>query len=333
MKNSLIILFCLITNILFSQDLKTEIIPTLKQELNGNTLLYCPAFEISWNNLKQYQFKGKNIKIKNAPDYLRDINESEININNFNIEQMLILSGIVTPSLADSFNIINDRKFPSNTINFSDYIGSIISYACINMELKYQTDFEIVDHPLWWNGKNIKSFGLLYDSDLNWKIGKQISIIDFKSNDDFIVEIELRNKEHELFFALVPSNENITGIYSQVESRIQNGKRDTLVDRDILQIPVIDLDVTRLYTGLINKKIKNKGCEEFVFRSVSQSIKLKIDETGVDFYSDAVVEEVFSIPKHTMIFDRPFMILIRDVESKEPIFIGWFENSEYMIKK
>jgi len=330
MKETLVIILILISQITFSQDNKTVITPTIHHELDGKNILYCPTFEISWTNLRESLFEGEDIKIKPSPDYLKHLNDSKVKLEEFNSSHSLAYSGIVSQAIADSLNKIRNRQFYQIETDFSDYIGSLISYACIDLKLKYKTDFEIMHYPLDFDSNRVKSFGIKYNPYDHKEIGKQVSVIDYKNEDDFVVELKLNDTDYELYLAKVPSKENIHEIYNQVNLRIETGIRDTLVFNDYLQIPIIDFDLKRIYSELMNKNFKNKCCNDLYFNSVYQSIKLRMDEKGVDMVSESL-EEVFCVPKHFMIFNKPYMILIRKLDTDLPIFIGWIENSEFMI--
>ena len=332
MKETLVIILILISQITFSQDNKTVITPTINHELDGENILYCPTFEISWINLKQSLFEGEDIKIKSSPYYLKYLNDSKVNLEDFSSTQSLTYSGIVSQAIADSLNKIKNRQFSQIETNFSEYIGSLISYACIDLKLKYKTDFEIMHYPLVFDSNKVKSFGIKFNPYDHKEIGKQVSVIDYKNEDNFIVELKLNDKDYELYLAKVPSEENVYEIYNQVNLRIEKGIRDTLFFNDYLQIPIIDFDLKRVYSELMNKNFKNKCCNDLYFNSVYQSIKLRMDEKGVDMVSESL-EEVFCVAKHFMIFNKPYMILIKKSDSDLPIFVGWIENSEFMIKE
>lgn len=330
MKEILITILILLFQFSYSQDMDTEIIPVLNHELNGKNILYCPTFEISWYNLQQTFFNGENIIVENSPDYLKYLNDTKVNINDYSLTNSLIFSGIVKSRTADSLNSIKERDFPEIQTNFTDYIGSLISYACIDLKLKYQTSFQIWN-PTRFNGISVESFGFQYNPEDNLESGKQVSIIDYKGPDDFIIEISLSNDDFELYLAKIPPEKNVCEIYNQAKSRIRNGKRETLVNRDILQIPIIDLNTKRIYTELMNIGFKNKCCQEQSLDFAFQSIKFRMDEKGVDMISESI-SGWRDPPKHRMVFNRPFLIIIMNKQSNSPIFLGWIENSQFMIK-
>lgn len=332
MKIALIVIMILLSQKSFSQNANTEIIPTLNHKLNGNTLLYCPTFEISWYNLKQSLFHGEDIEIAHSPFYIKSLNAFSGDVSSLNSKNCLFYSGMVVPSTADSLNKLIGESFPGITTDFTKFIDKIISYACIDLKFSYQKSFNISEEPLVFDGQKVKSFGIKYDPDEFYEIGKQVNIIDYQSDENFILEIGLSNKEYEIYLAKVPSLENISEIYNRVFSRIKTGKRDTLFTNDVLQIPVIDLETKKIYSELMNKNFKNSCCKKLSLNYAFQSIRFKIDEKGVDFTSEAT-EDIFCMPKHVMIFNKPFLILIKDVTSVTPLFVGWIENSEYMIKK
>jgi hypothetical protein len=69
----------------------------------------------------------------------------------------------------------------------------------------------------------------------------------------------------------------------------------------------------------------------------SQRIYFDLNEEGVTLESEAAMTFGCSAqppprPRHIMIFDKPFLIIMRRAGANQPYFATWIDNAELLIK-
>ncbi len=96
-------------------------------------------------------------------------------------------------------------------------------------------------------------------------------------------------------------------------------------------IPRLIASVERQYSEIVGRNIN--GSELFVSEAV-QSIRFRLDETGVVLESEAVLigDDFGGSPpgQRKFIFDRPFLIYLIECDADQPYFAAWIANSELM---
>jgi hypothetical protein len=68
-----------------------------------------------------------------------------------------------------------------------------------------------------------------------------------------------------------------------------------------------------------------------------QNIRFQMDEKGVRLRSEAHMSfgcsaEYRPLPKHVMIFDKPFLIMMERKGNSQPYFALWVANPELLVK-
>lgn len=109
---------------------------------------------------------------------------------------------------------------------------------------------------------------------------------------------------------------------------------------DVLKIPKMNYDIYRSYSELIGKKLNVQNPEiaqDLLVLSAGQSIRFQMDEEGVKLKSESQMSfgcsaSVEPIPQHIMIFDKPFLLLLKNRNSDIPYFAMWINNPELLMK-
>jgi hypothetical protein len=329
--NKLIAFLILIPNLIFGQLNNNTIVPTMDYRINETNLFYSPTFEISWGKLKDNVFMGQPIKLVNNVSYLDSLNSYKHNENDFKNLKYLSIVGVITNEQADSLNRLSKHLGLKTQIDFQNFVGKLVAYTSLEYEMQYLTVFErIYDNPLTFNTSKVNSFGIsLYYPPDNYDIGKQVKIYDFKSNDDFIITIKLQDPDKELILAKLQPNTTLDLTYKTVLERISQGKIDTLGYNDVLQIPILDFHLNHTFKELINNPFKNKCCKGMILNEARQFMAFRMDEAGILFESESELQ-VFCVSEHRLIFDKPFLIVLKNKNSINPFFAGWINNSNCM---
>jgi len=124
-----------------------------------------------------------------------------------------------------------------------------------------------------------------------------------------------------------------------VGGRIKHGQAETAATNDLLLVPRVKLDITREYSEIEGLWLIPKGtnvAKDLLLRSAVQSTAFEMSEKGVELKSEAhmafgCAQQEEPIPKHKMIFDKPFLIFMQRRDAQIPYFVLWVDNPEVLI--
>ncbi len=318
---------------------QTNIAATIDEKIvEGKNVLYCSSFQMAWDRLKQDILKGA-VELDNQPLIANSLNSNSFDRKNIGEKNYVAEAGFVKDGVINKINQGLKEKFnTSREFNdIEDDPKAVLAYAYLYKKIIFDKDFE--DTYLTFNSKNstqnVKSFGIKNTSTYKYRkdIKNQVEIIDYLSDDDFIISIKSKSDDY-IYIAKVKPKEKLSDTMQDVRKRIKTGKREAFRLGDYLSIPDINFNIEHSYNQLLNKYLKNGGFRDYYIREAKQDIMFKLSKSGALLKSGAAVEMAKSSsyvenPK-TLIFDKPFLIILGEKQDKEPYFAMWVENTDAM---
>jgi hypothetical protein len=143
---------------------------------------------------------------------------------------------------------------------------------------------------------------------------------------------------------MLPPGPTLTATVKRVLERMNASKPDYVNRRlDKLAIPQLNFDLDKNFTELENLQLviepdaKIKG--PLVITEVKQLLRFQLNETGAKLKSEALIAVPAGAPEtpaptpqpHIMIFDQPFLILMKRANSATPYFALWVGNTSLLI--
>jgi hypothetical protein len=214
-----------------------------------------------------------------------------------------------------------------------------VVYACLYKNLSFPTPFERFDETLMFSGVRVSAFGTgPFKASLE-KVYPQILILDYRSEDDFVIELKTKSDGERLILGKLEPKSNLAETIRSVADRIKHGQAEKAATNDLLLVPRVKLDITREYSEIQELRLVPKGtniAKDLVLRSAVQNTAFEMSEKGVELRSEAHMafgckQEAEPVPKHKMIFDKPFLILMQRREAQTPYFALWVNNPEVLI--
>lgn len=330
----------------------TTITPHLEEPIpQANNLLYCASFQLAWNKMRDEVFK-ENLKLDGNPPSAQHLNKRLQDNNDISPESYLAEAGELSKELIERINKELKEKFGEQTaheFNISQTASSsqqLIAYAFLYKNLEFPTEFDKLKKPITFiaNGRetSVKGFGVnsfKYVRTLHQILSSQVAIIDYKNEDDFILSLTTKSANDQLILAKIAPDKTLLQTYAAVIQRIGKVTATELRTDETLQIPKIDFDLSHSFSELENKRIMNKGWEGWSIAKASQDIKFKLDEKGAILESKARIDVIVGFPPFELekprkfIFDRPFLICLKQKNSHQPYFALWVNNSELLVGK
>jgi len=351
-KNNLfILLILLITIACFSaitpvksvsiKQADTIVSPHLKEKtVSGTNILYCSTFQMAWNELKTGIIK-EDIKLKNQPAMVNILNKGNFPKKELSENSYVAMAGYGKENIIKKINAALKSKFGFNAPKVKDKLNplDIIAYSYLYKNLRFNPAFESIETPVKFNSdKNVDAFGInSFDEYKHSKLINQLSIPYFKNSDEFIVKLSPKSSNDEIFLAKIKPQSTLEDTLKYAQTKLMFSKQVYFNEHDTLQIPKFDFKTEHSFDELLNKLFLNKNFKDYYISKAIQNIDFKLNEKGAILKSEAkIIMELTAMPSSQpkqLIFNKPFLIYLKEKQAKNPYLVIWVENAELLVKK
>jgi hypothetical protein len=305
-----------------SEYKNTQFIPTLEHKIsNDKNSVYCATLLFAWDEIR---------KQINSPLTISDEYSDLKLLNN-----------------STSFkNVLKDGEYK---VSGEVYGNLIKARAEFNKSLPFEIKLQSFKNKLTFDGQKVSSFGVNgYD---NYEQLNIVKIIYYKNDNNFIIKLLPKDKEHEIIlFKTDQSFNSIAEMTTEIEKLTEIGKTEKKNEKiswkyyyneeDIVVIPKFNFNIETNYKTLEGNNFKSNK-QDFQIERAWQRTAFILDESGAEIESEAEIEvatetinEEYEKPKpKKIIFDKPFLILLKRTDTKNPYFGLWTTNTELMTKE
>jgi hypothetical protein len=298
---------------------QTAFVPTLESPVEKNkNIVYAAAFLYAWDKFRQ----------KIGPVQLNDHNSTELRL----VNQSGSYKNTLTEGEYTTEEEINDSL--------------VIVRAFFNKTLPFPAKLQKLD-PISFNGTKVPAFGMTtYDLVLL----RFTKILYYKDDDHFILSLTPKDDQHEIqLIKGVDEAGNLSGFIQQANDMIELGKKESgdprlswkysINDIDLFMIPKIQFNIDTRYPG-IERQVFKTYKKSRVIVVAYQRTGFILNENGAVAESEAIIsttdstaaEPVKILPKK-MVFDKPFLVVIKRTKSANPYFVMWIRNEELLLKE
>jgi len=319
-----------------AKDLKHTIVtPHLDVGIErGMNVLWCNTFQLAWNEF--CELAGGPITMERAPPMVAVLNKRTASKGDLDQASYVAMAGLAREGIYGKIRKQLEEKFQGQAApELFDSIPPMdwISYAYLSKALPFEWAFTRFHNNLCFEGYYVDSFGIkqLMDFDTaELRMASQVLILDHRSSDDFIVELKTKAKDDRLILAKVPPQTTLGDTVKTIERRIVNAKPVKIGPASDLYIPILNFDILRVYSELYEHRIKtsDKRIDGTNIAYAAQSVRFRLDETGAVLKSEAAIAPAGG---RKLIFDKPFLILLKRHEANNPYFALWVGNAELLI--
>ena len=301
---------------------KTTFNPTLENKISADkNSIYCSTLLFAWDEIR----KEINSPFTISSEY------TELNLLN---------------NSKSFINVLKTDEFNSSI----EIDGELIkARAEFSKSLPFEFKLQSYTNKLVFDNQKVASFGVNgYSSDDELKI---VEIIYYKNDHNFIIKLLPKNKKHEIILFKTEQNFNsMAEMNVQIEKLTKIGNSEITNDKlnwkyyigeeDELIIPKFDFNIETNFASREGKNFSTKT-QNFLIKKAWQRTAFILDESGAEIESEAEiyadstsVDEELEKPKpKKMIFDKPFLILLKRTDAKNPYFGLWATNTELMLKE
>lgn len=321
----------------------TVISPTLTAPITEETnVIWCGTFQLAWNEL--CSLAGGEIRMANENAVVAQLNGRSLGAQDLDESTYIATAALACDTALDNLRRQVSQKFNGavipNRIPAKGTLpaNSIVLYATLFANLPFERKFNTIQDTHTFRNVEVAAFGI--DLPLIHKyqqrVGAQIKIFDKRSGDDFIAELKTKRNNHQLILAKTPPELTLGATVNTVLNRISHTAPTPFPKVGKFVVPVIDFDLVTDYPEVTNRplSVRNPLLAGNPILRAQQSIRFKLDEYGAVLKSEAAIEAVSCKMEtsNNLIFDKPFLVLMKLTASENPYFAMWIDNPEVLVQ-
>ena len=316
------------------------------------TVIWCGTMQLAWN--KAMDLVGEDLHFRQQPALadllnLRELTEKDLDPTSYiaiadfernNIEDQIraalekTFHGTATPELIPEKN-----PFPGPT--------DFVAYSYLSKTLTFSCQFRKTN-PLKFDSHLVESFGLTGAEEKDPRMFEQVAICSYDSEDDFVISLQTQSPKDQLILAKIDPEQTLDAtIEKALKKAASNG---IFPDRypqedDYLSIPKIHFKIKAEFSELMgmvldaSPKARIPRDPPLTVKKAEQLVRFELNEKGAILTSEALLKmdllggsdiQNKRVPL-SMVFDRPFLILMKRTNSDRPYFACWIGDSRFMI--
>jgi hypothetical protein len=310
----------------------------------GRNYLYCGTFQLAWNEMQQQIVKAP-IELEGNPPMADFLNQGRFQKPDLSAESFLAMAGSVDKGIVGEIRQAMAEKFPSAAMEAPEPPEDTVFYAYAYLEkaLAFREAFDRLPEPLLFHsgGKEFPVAGFGFrdfevSSERDVQIEKQATILDYRGDGDFILALNTTSDRDQIVLAKIPPQKTLQETIAAVQARIEQSQLEEWNCRvqasESLLIPIVRVGVKRRYTELIDRHLRNSGWERYYVADARQGIRFRLDEYGARLESDSSFGVGSKMPEQPrqFVFDRPFLVYLKEQSSERPYFALWVGTPEVL---
>ncbi len=216
-----------------------------------------------------------------------------------------------------------------------------VAYAYLFKNLQFPEVF-LDNEPLHFGtaGTAVKSFGFLNDKDkLKSSVFGQVKIHDYQGPDDVVISLKTDDPQDQLILAKVTPGDTLTGTIAAVLARVKTGQDGLRAETRRPLHPQAQLRPREEFQGPREPHAQARpqhAGEKSRHHRGQAARPLQLNEKGAVLKSEAAIVMMgaaLAMPaeQHELIFDKPFLILMKQANATEPYFAMWVGNTSLLI--
>jgi hypothetical protein len=320
----------------------------------GENALWCGTLQLAWN--EAIKLVGEKLQfVRPAQENRLSMGYGEVDLLNqedftradLDADSYVAIADFERNNVEDEIRAALEKTFhgaaspeliPPKPAHPGPY--DFVAYAYLYKNLAFAQPFEDND-PMDFGTQSVENFGFLENrKQLSDDVFAQVAIYDYQSPDDFIIKLKTKSPGDELILAKIAPGATLQATIDSALRRMTPDKMETANERDELAIPKLNFDLSNSFTeleGLVLKPGPNARVKNLKTKEVKQLIRFQLNEKGAILKSEAVMimtnsAMMQSPPKtHVMIFDHPFLILMKRADSARPYFALWVGNASLLV--
>lgn len=329
---------------------QTIILPTLDSPIpESKSAIWCSSFQLAWNRLKT-DVAREPIRLEKAEELADQLNQAEASEADLAPETFYAAAGLVRDGVVQRIQRDMAQKFPEvPRPRFSVPQNGAVAYGYLRAGVKFSIPFFENDERFLFSSSAggpsaVVAFGIRpKDADAYDGLRTQIAVLfvehDYKSRKrdpgEFILDPYRSSLPHQLLLARVKRQPTLSAMLANVQRKMaampENSYTSSFHSNDTLLVPNMNWRIEHHFTELegTDKRFLNSTLQGLYLDTAVQWIRFRMDRSGAELESEAKIEMKNGYPR-AFHFDRPFLIIMKKRDAKQPFFVMWVDNAELL---
>jgi hypothetical protein len=319
---------------------RTVFVPTLETKLPAEkSAIWCGTLSMAWKQLEMDVLKEPV-----EPEGNAELAEQLSRAPKMDLlpEHYYVAAGLYEDGIVERIRKELSVKFPRAPLPPESIIskpGQALAFAYLETAIRYEFAFVDIDKPMRFKDNrgrpaSVKAFGIREeDKDKGADtFRKQVRVL-FRKGDDFALDLSHSTRPYQIILARIGRKATLMETLADLEMKVAaDGPPAGFGNGAILGVPNMDWQIEHHFQELEGKRLRNRALPPGSFiKEASQFVKFKIDRRGVELFSNVKLAHDWngSHPEDFR-FDRPYLIVLQNRDSRQPFFVMWVDNAELM---
>jgi hypothetical protein len=325
----------------------TQVVATLDAPLEkGKNAVWCASFISAWKALEADIVKEPPT-LQGSPAMAAALNKAADPRPEIPKSSLYTAAGWVNKGIVEQITKDFRVAFPGRAEpEFKEVQpDSAVAYAYLEAAVKFKLPYFQNDQPFVFTDSSshtteLNSFGIRSKDDYAYERLRQQPAILFsiRGNEyrfqptEYAVDLDRTSKPVQIVLAVIKPQSTLAAMMESVEAKIAaSGRRvgdDGLGPRDVLLAPDIAWRISHHFAELEGKDFANAALKGRKLKIAQQDIEFHLNRSGAELWSEA---KVYVLPMDThFLFDRPFLLYMKQRGARTPFFVMWVENAELL---
>jgi hypothetical protein len=326
----------------------TFLIPHPATQLDPATnVIWCGTMQLCWN--EAIKLVGEKLQFTTQSPATKLLNREDFTAADLDPSSYVAIADFEKNHVEDEIRAALQKTFggaaspeliPPAPAHPGPY--DFVAYSYLFKDLAFASVFSD-QVTLDFQDKPVECFG--FDSTYKMDDARsQVTLCDYQSDDDFVIKIATKSPQDELVLAKVQPGATLAKTIASVLQRVDHGTPADLTDRDSLAVPKLNFDLRRDFPELEGLVLKPSATakvkDPLVISKAEQLVRFQLNEKGAILKSEAAMEMTatamapqFEPPSHQLIFNGPFLLMLRQAGAPQPYLAIWIGNSTLLQPK
>lgn len=332
-----------------SKLINTQIVPTMNTPIRSKSnVIWCASFVANWKNLES-ELAKEPIKLNKPSEFVDLLNNAPDPTSSIPKNSLYTAAGWNDKGIMEKIKNDLAKKFPDKEMpSFPGIVpDSFVSYSYLEATVPFTIPYFQNREPLvFTNGDGTKtklsSFGIRDEDAYAYdKLRAEPEILYVKAHmipgDEFIIDLDRNSTPNQIVIALIKPEKSFKQMYNSIQTKItikneveylsEDGKLNI---SDSLIIPDILFNISHHFKEIEGLAFENKNLKKQNIDIAQQDILFRLNRSGAELKSE---EKMICNPiPSDFIVDRPFLVYIKKRNSKQPYFMIWIDNADFLKK-
>lgn len=328
-----------------SRDLNaTLMVATLETPLpEGKSVIWCGAFQLAWNRLKSDVVR-EPLRVQGADALCTTLNSSPFGDADLAPDSFYAAAGMTTDGILNRIRSEMKGRFPEIQPSLPEGADlSAVAYAYLAATLKFKHAYRDQQEGIAFregsgNLKRVRGFGVLpRDAHHFHDAFYQPWVLHHGSAnpvDEVVVDLDPTSSPHQILVAMMKRPASLAEAVSWVHEKTRGDEARGFMGGETLLVPEVAIGILHRFAELEGKVVLNKALQGNFISVAQQSVQFRLHRGGAELRAEAALATAKAAgPREKplqIIFDRPFLLIMKRRASPRPYFAAWVDNVELL---